>query len=88
MTDKIRVGILFGGRSAEHEVSVRSARSVLEAIDRDKYDVTMIGIDRGGRWLAAGDAARVLEAGGASPLSDGMEAELGLGVATEILAEG
>ena len=63
MTDKIRVGILFGGRSAEHEVSVRSARSVLEAIDRDKYDVTMIGIDRGGRWLAAGDAARVLEAG-------------------------
>ena len=63
MTDKIRVGVLFGGRSAEHEVSVRSARSVLEAIDRGKYDVTMIAIDRAGKWLAAGDAAQVLEAG-------------------------
>lgn len=63
MSDKIRLGILFGGRSAEHEVSVRSARSVLEAIDRDKYDVTMIGIDREGKWLAAGNAARVLQAG-------------------------
>ncbi len=63
MTDKIRVGILFGGRSAEHEVSVKSARSVLEAIDRDKYDVTMIGIDRGGKWLAAGDATGVLQGG-------------------------
>lgn len=63
MTDKIRVGVLFGGRSAEHEVSVTSARSVLAAIDRDKYDVTMIGIDRHGRWLSAGDATGLLESG-------------------------
>ena len=63
MTKKIRVGVLFGGRSAEHEVSVTSARSVLDSIDRSKYEVTMIGIDRGGKWLAAGDAAKVLEAG-------------------------
>ncbi|MFH1571436.1 MAG: D-alanine--D-alanine ligase A, partial [Gemmatimonadota bacterium] len=63
MTDKIRVGVLFGGRSAEHEVSVTSARSVLEAIDRDKYEVIMIGIDRQGRWLSAGDATRLLQAG-------------------------
>ncbi|MFH1570683.1 MAG: D-alanine--D-alanine ligase family protein [Gemmatimonadota bacterium] len=63
MADKIRVGVLFGGRSAEHEVSVTSARSVLEAIDRDKYEVTMIGIDRQGRWLSAGDATRLLQAG-------------------------
>jgi len=63
MTDKIRVGVLFGGRSAEHEVSVTSARSVLDAIDRDKYDVTMIGIDRHGRWLSAGDTTQLLEAG-------------------------
>ena len=63
MADKTRVGILFGGRSAEHEVSVRSARSVLDALDRRKYEVTMIGIDRDGRWLAAGDAARVLREG-------------------------
>lgn len=60
MPDKIRVGVLFGGRSAEHEVSVTSARSVLAAIDRDKYDVTMIGIDRAGRWLSADDAQELL----------------------------
>ena len=63
MPDKIRVGVLFGGRSAEHEVSVTSARSVLESIDRDKYDVTMIGIDRGGKWLAAPDATKLLSSG-------------------------
>lgn len=60
MPDKIRVGVLFGGRSAEHEVSVTSARSVLAAIDRDKYEVTMIGIDRDGQWLSAGDAQKLL----------------------------
>ncbi|MCC7261520.1 MAG: D-alanine--D-alanine ligase [Candidatus Latescibacteria bacterium] len=60
---KIRVGVLFGGRSCEHEVSVRSARSVLEAIDRDKYEVIMIGISKGGQWLMAGNARAVLEAG-------------------------
>lgn len=63
MSQKIRVGVLFGGRSAEHEVSVTSARSVLESIDRDKYEVTMIGIDRAGRWLTAPDASRLLAAG-------------------------
>jgi len=47
---KIRVGILFGGRSAEHEVSLQSAKNVIEAIDTDKYDVLLIGIDREGRW--------------------------------------
>lgn len=60
---KIRVGVLFGGRSCEHEVSVRSARSVLEAIDRDKYELTMIGISKQGHWLMAGDALGVLQAG-------------------------
>ena len=74
MPDKIRVAVLFGGRSAEHEVSVTSARSVLDAIDRDKYDVTMIGIDRDGRWLDAGDAQQLLasgrvEAAGLAPVS-------------------
>ncbi len=47
---KIRVGIIFGGRSAEHEVSLQSARNVLEALDRDRYDPVLIGIDREGRW--------------------------------------
>ena len=63
MSEKIRVGILFGGRSCEHEVSVTSARSVLDAIDQTKYDVTMIGISKQGQWLLPGDAKAVLEAG-------------------------
>ena len=49
-TDKLRVGIIFGGRSGEHEISLRSARSIADAIDRTRYDVTLIGIDRVGRW--------------------------------------
>ncbi|BBB89944.1 MAG TPA: D-alanine--D-alanine ligase [Methylomusa anaerophila] len=47
---KIRVGILFGGRSAEHEVSLQSAQNIIDAIDKDKYDVTLIGIDKQGQW--------------------------------------
>jgi len=63
---KIRVGIVFGGRSAEHEVSLQSARNVLEALDRGKYEPVLIGIDREGRWRldeqtrALFDAARPL----------------------------
>jgi len=49
MGDKIRVGVLFGGRSAEHEVSVSSARSMLAAVDGDKYDLVMVGISKEGR---------------------------------------
>ena len=60
MTKKLRVGILFGGRSGEHEVSLLSAASVLGAIDRDKFDVTPIGITKEGRWLAATDAHGLL----------------------------
>jgi len=48
---KIRVGILFGGKSAEHEVSLQSARNVTDAIDKEKYEVVPIGIAKGGRWL-------------------------------------
>ena len=54
---KIRVGIIFGGRSAEHEVSLISAKAVLNAIDPEKYDVALIGITREGRWLSLGEAA-------------------------------
>jgi len=60
MAKKLRVGILFGGRSGEHEVSLLSAASLLGAIDRDKFDVTPIGITREGRWLAAADANHLL----------------------------
>lgn len=48
---KLKVGILFGGKSGEHEVSVVSAMSIYQALDKQKYDVTMIGIDPEGRWL-------------------------------------
>jgi D-alanine-D-alanine ligase len=57
---KLRVGLLFGGRSGEHEVSLRSARSVIEAFDRDRYDVTPIAIDKQGRWLLRDDARLLL----------------------------
>jgi D-alanine-D-alanine ligase len=50
MGKALRVGIVFGGRSAEHEVSLQSARNVLQALDRDKYEPVLIGIDREGRW--------------------------------------
>ncbi len=60
MAKKLRVGILFGGRSGEHEVSLLSAASVLGAIDRGKFEVTPIGITKEGRWLAASDAHGLL----------------------------
>ena len=51
MMEKRTIGILFGGASSEHDVSLMSATSVLENIDRKKYDVVMVGITRDGRWL-------------------------------------
>jgi len=61
MAKKLRVGILFGGRSGEHEVSLLSAASILKAIDRKKYEVVPIGITKEGHWLAAADATNLLE---------------------------
>src|ERR1700723_680014 len=61
MAKKLRVGILFGGRSGEHEVSLLSAASILKAIDREKFDVVPIGITKEGRWLGASDAHSLLE---------------------------
>src|ERR1700733_7363969 len=60
MAKKLRVGILFGGRSGEHEVSLLSAASVLGAIDREKFEVMPIGITKEGRWLAAAGARGLL----------------------------
>ncbi|HEV7218196.1 MAG TPA: D-alanine--D-alanine ligase family protein [Terriglobales bacterium] len=57
---KIRVGILFGGRSGEHEISLLSAASVFNAIDKGKYEVVPIGITKEGRWVTAADAERLL----------------------------
>jgi D-alanine-D-alanine ligase len=58
---KLRVGILFGGRSGEHEVSLLSAASVLNAIDKNKYEVVPIGITKDGRWLTAEHAQNLLQ---------------------------
>lgn len=67
MARKIRVGILFGGKSVEHEVSLRSAENVVAALDRRKYEPVLIGIDKSGRWqrgeelfLASGTDTRAL----------------------------
>jgi D-alanine-D-alanine ligase len=62
MTHKICVGVLFGGQSGEHEVSITSARAVMDALDREKYDVVPIGITKQGRWIAGGNALPALEA--------------------------
>lgn len=60
MAKKLRVGVIFGGRSGEHEVSIRSARAVIESIDRKKYDVLPIAISKEGKWLAPAEAAKLL----------------------------
>src|ERR1700746_1444600 len=56
MAKKLRVGVLFGGRSGEHEVSLLSAASILKAIDKKKYEVVPIGITKQGRWVTSHDA--------------------------------
>lgn len=53
--NKIKVGLLFGGKSGEHEVSIVSAASIYKALDKDKYDISLIGIDKDGRWVLPND---------------------------------
>src|SRR5438128_12324310 len=60
MARKLRVGVVFGGRSGEHEVSLAGAASVMAAIDRSRFEVVPIGIARDGRWLMGGDPLRAL----------------------------
>ncbi|NLY76214.1 MAG: D-alanine--D-alanine ligase [Firmicutes bacterium] len=57
----VRVGLIYGGRSGEHEISVLSANSVMSAIDRGKYDVFPIGISKEGRWIPGLSPARLVE---------------------------
>jgi D-alanine-D-alanine ligase len=82
-TRKIRIGVLFGGRSAEHDVSLRSAQTIIGALDREKFEVIPIGITRYGQWITGGDPMKALT--GASPmfhLGEGEEAS------TQTLDEG
>ena len=60
MGKKMRVGVIFGGRSGEHEVSLRSAESVINAMDKSRYAVVPIGITQEGKWLVSGDAKTML----------------------------
>ena len=60
---RLRVAVLFGGRSGEHEVSLQSAANVMQALDPAKYDVIPIGIDRSGKWLPGPEAHKLLSAG-------------------------
>src|ERR1700674_618648 len=63
LTRKIRVGVLFGGRSGEHEISLRSALTVMSAMDSRRYEIVPIGIGRDGRWYLRSDAiARLKQA--------------------------
>src|SRR5439155_7820442 len=75
MTERVRLVVLFGGRSAEHEVSCTSAVSVLQALDPDRYDVVPVGVTREGRWVLAEEAAKVLAAGGPKALPPALTAE-------------
>jgi D-alanine-D-alanine ligase len=63
MSKALRVGIIFGGRSGEHEVSLLSAQGVMNAIDRTKYEIVPIGITKAGQWLASGDPWKALSSG-------------------------
>jgi D-alanine-D-alanine ligase len=71
MTKKLRVGIIFGGRNSEHEVSLLSAASVLKAIDRRKFEVVPIGISKAGHWLTSSAARGLLDGSAAAELTHG-----------------
>ncbi len=71
MSPRVRVAVLSGGRSSEHEISVASARSVLESLDPERYEAVTVEIDREGKWQ--------LESGGSRALDPGATGELGEG---------
>ena len=61
LAGRIRIGVLFGGRSGEHAVSLLSAASVMAAMDKNKYEIIPVGITEDGRWLAGGDPLQALQ---------------------------
>jgi D-alanine-D-alanine ligase len=71
MKKKLRVAILFGGKSAEHEISLLSAKSIIDAIDKKKYQIVLIGIDKKGRWHLS-EAAKSPKPMGVSGVSKGL----------------
>lgn len=73
MAERLRVAVLFGGKSGEHEVSLRSARSIMNAIDRTRYEVIPVGISKAGRWFlldpAQGEPTEGLARGEGTPVT-------------------
>ena len=57
---RLRIGVLFGGRSTEHEVSILSAQSIIAAMDPDRFEVVPLYIDKSGRWLFGGSLKRLI----------------------------
>ncbi|HET7093454.1 MAG TPA: D-alanine--D-alanine ligase A, partial [Thermomicrobiales bacterium] len=69
---KTRIAVVFGGQSGEHDVSLRSAQTIMDALDPDRYDIIPVGISRDGRWLSGGDPfARLTSASPLFALPDG-----------------
>jgi D-alanine-D-alanine ligase len=79
---KIRVGIVFGGQSAEHEISILSARNVLKALDRSRFEPILIGIDKSGRWLVQNE--QKLLTGSSDPRAVRIDSDLPLELALPI----
>ena len=73
LPDRVRLVVLFGGRSAEHDISRISARHVLQAVDPTRYEVVPVGITREGRWMIAEQAAELLSNGLRDELPDSLE---------------
>jgi len=86
---KLRIGILFGGRSGEHEISLLSAASILKAIDRKKYEVVALGITKQGQWVRDAEAQQLLT-GEPAPLPPGEPAvdDPELAVAAAVIRSG
>src|SRR4051812_33145295 len=74
-SERLRLVVLFGGRSAEHEVSCTTAVNVLQALDPDRYEVVPVGITHEGRWVLAEEAAKLLATGGPAALPESLLAE-------------
>jgi len=80
VSERLRVGLLFGGASVEHEVSVVSARGVALALDQDRFEAVPLGICRNGRWLAPAESAQVLR-------SDATRVEAGEGTGSRMVVD-
>src|SRR5699024_20952 len=89
MNKKIRVAVVFGGASSEHEISCATAAGVLSAIDRDQFEVFPIGITRTGEWILAGEEVEKLRLDGEQAPQvtgdDGAAITVGLGQGAETI---